>query len=171
MNKKIQLTLLSIFICISAFSQLEEANMLFNRGKEKINFGNYTGAIEDFDKSLALIPDRAPVHTSRGMAYEALGNFSAAISDYTRSIALDPTYAKALNCRGMLYASQKKYKEAMADYEAALKAQPTYATVYINRGKTRVEMGDTINACNDFKLAETYGVPRATKIRQMYCKD
>ena len=52
------------------------------RGREKIQLGDYKGAIEDFTRAIHLKPDYGFYYYSRGYAKYLLGRYSASIVDY-----------------------------------------------------------------------------------------
>ncbi len=71
--------------------------------------GQYTYAIELYDRVLAERPDAADVFTRRGMAYAALyqqgddAALDSALADYAEAIRLDEEWAAAYRERGLLY--------------------------------------------------------------------
>jgi tetratricopeptide (TPR) repeat protein len=66
-------------------SQKECAEYYFNRGAAKYMLKDYTGAIEDLDKSIELDVNKGMSYMTRGLAYKDLGNMKAACSDWTKA--------------------------------------------------------------------------------------
>jgi tetratricopeptide (TPR) repeat protein len=62
---------------------------------EKMQMGDYIGAIELFDQVLAALPGDAVTLTSRGHALKTLGNQQDAIDSYRRAIESDPWHGDA----------------------------------------------------------------------------
>jgi tetratricopeptide (TPR) repeat protein len=62
---------------------------------EKMQMGDYAGAIELFDQVLASLPGDAVTQTSRGHALKTLGRQQDAIDSYRAAIASDPWHGDA----------------------------------------------------------------------------
>jgi tetratricopeptide (TPR) repeat protein len=59
-----------------------------SRGEAKMGKGDFSGALEDFDKAVGLNRHNEGVYYyNRGFAYEKLGNIEAALADYDKAIA------------------------------------------------------------------------------------
>ncbi|MGB6527680.1 MAG: tetratricopeptide repeat protein [Candidatus Nitrosopolaris sp.] len=52
--------------------------------------GNYTGAIEYYDKALAIQSNDTYALTNKGTALEHLGNYTGAIEYYDKALAINP---------------------------------------------------------------------------------
>ena len=72
----------------------------FNRGKERGNSKDYSGAISDFTNAIRIKPDYAYAYYNRGFSKNKLKDYLGAIADYTKTIELDPNYALAYSNRG-----------------------------------------------------------------------
>ena len=94
-----------LVLCFStAFSQT--AKEYSNRGITKIELGDYSGAIADFDKAIELDSNYAGAYINRGTAKSELQDLIGAITDYNKAIELDPNFAIAYINRGL-----NKYKQ------------------------------------------------------------
>ena len=62
----------------------------YTRGTAKAALDNYEGAIEDFDESIRLNPNKALYYNDRGKAKEALGEYKASEVDFAKAKELDP---------------------------------------------------------------------------------
>ena len=60
------------------------------------NLGNYTGAIEFYDKALAIQPNDTYTLNSKGAALSNLGNHTGAIEFYNKTLTIDPKNTFAL---------------------------------------------------------------------------
>ncbi len=60
------------------------------RGVAKAALDDHEGAIEDFNESIRLNPNKALYYNERGKAKEALGRHEAAEADFTKAKELDP---------------------------------------------------------------------------------
>lgn len=63
-----------------------EAN--YQQGVEKLNHGDFQGAIAEFNQVLALNPHHPTALTCRGFAYRRLGNHQQAIADFQQAAKL-----------------------------------------------------------------------------------
>lgn len=69
----------------------------YTRGTAKAALGNHDGAIEDFDESIRLNPNKALYYNERGKAKEALGRHEAAEADFTKAKELEPNFGSKSN--------------------------------------------------------------------------
>ncbi len=68
-------------------------NQYFNQGVEKIDEGNYRGAIDDWSKAIEINPQDADAYYNRDIAKTNLGDYQGAIDDYTKAIEINPQFA------------------------------------------------------------------------------
>ena len=92
--------------------QIEEetANVVENDVEELIikgntfyDLGNYTAAIEYYDKALAISPNHADALLNKGSALFTLGNNEEAIQYYDKALAISPNNVNALNGKALVY--------------------------------------------------------------------
>jgi len=86
--------------------------------------GDLDGALESFDRSIALAPDLSIAYLNRGLAYRQKGDADRALADFGRAIASDPDAAAAYYHRGHLLRAQGKTARAEADMERATRLAP-----------------------------------------------
>src|SRR5689334_15031791 len=86
---------------------------LYNRGVDKLDTGDYQGAIADFTQALQLNPNDADTYYNRGYAQHTLGDYDKAITDYSEAIRLNPNFTQAFSNRAYAYYLLKKYPEAI----------------------------------------------------------
>ncbi len=65
-----------------------------SRGEAKCAKGDAAGALEDFDKAIALGHTWNDIYYGRGVAHEKLGNIEAALADYDQAIAWAKRFAE-----------------------------------------------------------------------------
>ncbi|MDJ1497877.1 tetratricopeptide repeat protein [Cytophagaceae bacterium DM2B3-1] len=85
--------------------------------KEKVN--NIKGALEDYDKAIALAPKRGLYPYQKALVLIKIKDFTAAKENLEKSIRVEPEFAKAYYQRGMLWMEVSKLKEAAADFNKA----------------------------------------------------
>jgi tetratricopeptide (TPR) repeat protein len=63
----------------------QEAQELVNGGCAKLALNDYSGALRDFNKALALCPMYLDAYAHRGSAKHMLGDTAGAVEDWKRS--------------------------------------------------------------------------------------
>ncbi len=80
--------------------QQDQVWTLCTEGLSLYHLGNNTGAIEYFDKVLAIDPQYVHAVVNKGGALMNLGNNTGAIPYFDKALAIDPQDAVALNNKG-----------------------------------------------------------------------
>lgn len=87
-------------------------------------FRDYAGALESYQKALALQPSSSEIHQRIGSAYRRQGRWDEALASYARAIELDPANATLLEDVAGLYRGLRRYKEAAPLYERVVELAP-----------------------------------------------
>ncbi|MDT8397251.1 MAG: tetratricopeptide repeat protein [Pseudomonadales bacterium] len=131
-------------------SQRDIAAIHSNRGIILAALGRYTEALVDYERSIALIPDKAENFINRGNLYFYLGAFADAIQDYSHALTLSATLSHiALTNRGISHEQREELDAALADYLAALELMPGWPAAE----ERRVRVSEKIRASQN-KRAE-----------------
>ncbi len=115
--------------------ELRRASIHNDRGVAHWRERRYDQALADFETSISLNPDYAPVYNNRGNVLIQIGRSEDAIKDFTRAIELAPAYGAAFNNRGNAYLALGRIAEADADLRKAAKLLPSSAAPLNGRGK------------------------------------
>jgi len=75
--------------------------IFYNRGQAEAAMRKWEDAIADFQRTVALSPQLAPVHYSLGMAYVSSGHYQEALAQFDAEIALKPDDAQAYYGKGL----------------------------------------------------------------------
>jgi tetratricopeptide (TPR) repeat protein/S1-C subfamily serine protease len=126
-----------------------EAYAYNNRGSAKSAMGNKQGAIDDYDRAIAIDPQSATAYYNRGNAKLALGNKQGAIGDYDRAIAINTQFADAYYNRGKVKSDLGNKQGAISDYDRAIAINPQYIKAYSNRGIAKLALGNKQGAIDD----------------------
>ena len=126
----------------------------FNQGNVKYNSGDYTGALESYNKAIELRPDFAQAYYVRGKLKRSEKDYNAAVADFSLAITYKPGFAEAHNYRGQLHYKLGNYTGALADLNQAvynLKTPDGFAFFY--RGMSRKQLNDYEGAFSDLTNA------------------
>src|SRR5215469_11013199 len=96
---------IGLVVAPKVFVQIKgENNVMFGDPtvlvKALYNVGNYSQAIQYYDKALAIDPHYVKALTNKGVALDNLGNYAGAIEYYDKALAIDPHYINALYNKG-----------------------------------------------------------------------
>jgi tetratricopeptide (TPR) repeat protein len=97
-----------------------EVNTLMEIGNALDGLGNYSGAIQYYDKALAINPKHISALNNKGaaldslghdkaLALDGLGNYSGAIQYYDKALAINPNNAALLYNKGLALHNQSNY--------------------------------------------------------------
>ena len=148
-------------------SRIQQTNFqgYYSQGVQKLNQGNFNGAIEDFNSVVQLNPRYYEGYCLRGLAEFHLGNLKAALSDFNSTLQLNPNHADAYRGRGTAYAQLGDFQKAIADFNQTIKIEPTSPDGYYNLGLANYKQGNHKQAVVNFNsalnrnpnLADAYG--------------
>ena len=100
--------LLPILLLVPMVSFGQTASDFIKSGVDKQNLKDYTGALIDFTKAIALNPYSVNAYNNRGQSKRRLKDYYGAIKDFSKSIEIGPT-AAAYSNRGMVKRLLKDY--------------------------------------------------------------
>jgi tetratricopeptide (TPR) repeat protein len=140
---------------------LARATAYYERGNIWFDQQNYTAAIADYDRALALDPSLSRAVHNRGLAYALLGDDNAALRDYAEAIRLDPAYRRAYENRVRLLErlvaekpDETRLQQLADDYGRLAELIPEAAATYrYQQGLTLVRLGDRAAAREAFDAA------------------
>lgn len=110
------------------------AKEYYDRGKEKVRYGDKEGAKEDLEYSKYLEKNAAIDYFHKGLEVAEYKLYNEAIYYYTKAIELDSTLGYAYNNRGNINIKRKNYQEALDDYNKAIEITPTEPLYHFNKG-------------------------------------
>src|SRR5215831_13661092 len=144
-----------------------EASIYSDRGVAKWRLKQLKEAIDDFNKSIQLSPDRAialspnygAAENNRGNAHAALGQYDQAFQDYRKAVELMPQSAVPFNGRGEAHEALKRYHAAVRDLTRAVTLNPKYAAAYHNRADAYLAIEMYKEAADDATQAINFQPP------------
>ncbi len=105
------------------------------KGEALMLVGNYTEAIESFDKALDIKNDSAKIWLIRGYTLSELYRYNEALESYNESIRLNNKSKKAWYNKANTLGILGNYEEALQYYDIALSIDWNYSKAWYNRGK------------------------------------
>jgi tetratricopeptide (TPR) repeat protein len=106
----------------------------YERGSASRERKRFAEALAAFDEAIALRPDYAEAHNSRGIVLASLERLEDALAAFDRAIEHKPDYAEAHNNRAIVLHDLKRLDAAVESYDKALSLQLDNARVHSNRG-------------------------------------
>ena len=115
--------------------------------------GDYALALEYADRALALKPDYAEAHCTKGNALQELGQLEDAVASYGRALALKPDFAEAHNNKGNTLRKLGRLEESAEAFERVLAIDPDQLKTRANFVNLKLQQGDPAAAlvlCDSF---------------------
>ncbi len=122
----------------------------YNRAVALDKTGQFSKAIEDFDKTIALNPFYFKTYFNRGTVFGKMGHLDKAIEDFDKTIALNPSYYLAYYDRGTALGEMGRFSKAIEDFDKTIALNPSYYLAYYNRGTALGELEQLSKAIEDF---------------------
>jgi len=112
-----------------------------------------TAALADFERAVALAPERWKPLQNRAVSYAVAGRFDDAVADFSRVIELRPEHANAWFNRAELRYEQGRYDDAVVDYTESLARAPDDFGALTGRGHANFQAGRFAEALDDYHAA------------------
>ncbi|MBN2530800.1 MAG: tetratricopeptide repeat protein [Deltaproteobacteria bacterium] len=106
-----------------------------------MNKKDFEAAISEWQKALALAPNKWHAHNSLGVALMETGKIDDAIAHYQEALAIEPEYPEACNNLGEAFLQKGKMEDAIAWFGKAVKLNPNYAVAHSNLGTVLAQSG------------------------------
>ena len=127
-----------------------EASAHVSSGTEKQKFGDYDGAIADFDRAIEIDPQNVGAFVNRAVCKQAKDDHLGAIADWDRALELKPDDGGWYVNRGIVKEAVGDHEGALADYDRAAEVEPEYEVAFIARAYIRAKQGDYEGAIADY---------------------
>ncbi|MBD1827796.1 tetratricopeptide repeat protein [Microcoleus vaginatus GB1-A2] len=137
----------------AAFVPSDSADAKFRLGVDLQQQADFGGAIECYERAIAIDPNYVAAHSNLGVVKQQTGQLTQAIAHYRQALAIDPNLAETASNLGSALAEAGETEEAIAEYERALSLNPNCAEALINLGLLREEQGDVAEAVRCYEQA------------------
>jgi tetratricopeptide (TPR) repeat protein len=115
-----------------------------------VDHGNYPGALEVVEKSLAIRNDVPGMHFLKGRILIKLKALDRADGAMVKAVALNGKSTDYLNGLGFVNSLRGNHERALAAYRLALQSDPESGYAYYNIGVTMFNLGDMEAAADAF---------------------
>ena len=125
-------------------------------GESHESENNFSAAISEFKKALAISPGLAGLHFELGQALlrnEANGNSPEAEHEFELARAENPYDAHSEYELGEISYARSDLKTALEDYSKALEMQPDFAEAHIGLGEVLLDLGRVEEAIQHLRAA------------------
>jgi tetratricopeptide (TPR) repeat protein len=142
--------ILILFIAVTAYAQEmnPDAAKLFNAGNKLLKSGNYMGAVEEYDKALAIEKDYRTYY-QKGMALKKVNKYDDAKDAFESCLKSNSNFEAGYNALGGVYFALRRYQEAADNFEKVIEntkdpkvkkmGQENYALAYTELGTNETE--------------------------------
>ncbi|MEG4588135.1 tetratricopeptide repeat protein [Microcoleus sp. MOSTC5] len=137
----------------AAFVPADSADAEFRLGVDLQQQADFGGAIECYERAIAIDPNYAAAYSNLGVVKQQTGRLTEAIAHYRQALAIDRNLAETASNLGSALAEAGETEEAIAEYERALSLNPNCAEALINLGLLREEQGDVAEAVRCYEQA------------------
>lgn len=135
------------------------ADAYYNRGFERLEIGDYQGAMEDYARAVEINPDRTTSYNNLGLAKYHGGDVPGAIAHYTKAIELDPNQPVTYFNRAVAYYKIGNYRKSIVDYTQVIQRQDGIrisaenTDAYFQRAEAYRQLGEYESAIYDYSMA------------------
>lgn len=96
----------------------------YNKGITENSVANYEGALEYFEKAVAIEPGYAKGHVNLGVTYSMLGDENRALEAFKKAVEVGPDEVDGWRNLGITYRNLKDFSMARQAYERATELDP-----------------------------------------------
>ncbi|MEV0775015.1 tetratricopeptide repeat protein [Streptomyces sp. NPDC050428] len=129
------------------------ASAFMIRGEERSDAGRYADAFADFDRAIALAPQRARPYTGRALVHRALSQYEQALADHDRAVERRVSGVRAFWHRGETNRIAGHPEAAVADFDQVLGIDPGHVPALASRARVAHTQGRPAAALADLDLA------------------
>ena len=115
--------------------------------------GQFSEAMSQLDKTIALKPNTASLLNSRGNVRLRLNDPDGAIADFQSSIQADPGKPEPHNNLGNVLASKSQLTAAILHFRRAIELDPEFASAHLNLANALFRTGDLKGATTEYQMA------------------
>jgi protein O-mannosyl-transferase len=169
------LLLLKMQMTDRAIGQFNEAIALYEYGKAYTGRatayyikGDYSKAVNDAERAIALEPRSPKAHFVLGNCYNDMNRLDKAHEAFNRAIQLDPGEAEFYFKRGIVMGKKQDFTGCLQDLQLALHLRPGLYEARYWMGVARANLGQ--DPCNDLRAAALKNYEPAVTAYNRMCR-
>lgn len=136
---------------------VEKVSQLVKDASQKLDRRDFSGAIMDMDRAIAIAPEAAMPYNYRGMVYLHAENPTSALTDFDRALKIQPDNLQfkkhRLLANALVKARQSDVQGSRSELEKLIELDPQDGSSYYHRGLWYRETGNEAAAITDFEQA------------------
>ncbi|KRA79401.1 tetratricopeptide repeat protein [Altererythrobacter sp. Root672] len=141
----------------------DAAGWFQNRGMARARLGDFKGALQDYDRSLAKGGPDASLSLSRGDVFVDQRKYRDAVEEYSEAVELAPQDAHTWNARCWARAAQgRNLDRALDDCEKSLSLDGNNPDAHDSRGLVHLKQKEWEAAVEDYETARTLDAATAS---------
>jgi len=125
----------------------------FNSGVQFYNQGQFSKAIQAYQKVIELDPTYIEAYNNMGIICQEIGDFDRAFEAFQKSIEINPQYEKGYNNLGILLYLKGRNEEALEAFQKAVAINPNNIESHINLGVLFKKQGQLDKAIASYQKA------------------
>jgi len=122
-----------------------------NLGNALAAMGRNDEAMEQYQKSLEIVPNFAEAHWNLGNIFTNEGRIDESIIHFKKALDVQPDYAAAHNNLGNALVAQGKFDEAVIHFKRAIELKPDYPEAHWNLANAFAAMGKNDEAMEQYQ--------------------
>lgn len=146
-----------------------DASLLLLRAECFRKTGETEKALADAGRYLAYYPQDKYALSLAGRLSATNGDNIKALRYFTENLRNNPNDPQCYIDRANAYLSARSWEWAVKDYSMALDLDPGNSDTWLNKGIALINLGNTGDACFDFKKSFSMGNKRATDYISKHC--
>ncbi|MDQ7032481.1 MAG: tetratricopeptide repeat protein, partial [Desulfonauticus sp.] len=111
--------------------------------------GNYHAAISEYEKAIAIKPDKGLLYNNLALSYSLKGDYENAIQTFRKALKMTDFYPKIYNNLGLVLFKYGQYEQSMETFRKA----ENEAQAYNNLGCIYLQKGEQDKAISYFEKA------------------
>lgn len=124
-----------------------------NRGYIRMRAGDFPGALEDYNHSIALSHDYYMSLSDRGWVKSKMGDNSGALNDLNKALAINDRHDVSYYRRGVVYLNTGNTEQAISDFNHLLTILPDNPQAYNYLGLAYIRLGNFQEAIKNLNRA------------------
>lgn len=135
----LSLPVAAVVVAASVYGSMKRRRLLTVPGHLKAGLRHFYNrefdqALEQYDRAIAISPNRGQSYLQRGCVLAAQGDNERAVADFDKAVQYDPQLAAAFINRGRLRVAAEDLQGALEDFEQAMSLKQNDPAVFLNRG-------------------------------------